>query len=162
MRCFLSVLVVGLLGYAEPASAQNDTVNVRVVHGTCDTVLPLARLKQLPAHTVVVAGHDGEQSTYRGALLFDVLGAGCTSVSAASKRERIGMVVRAEADDDYHVVVALMEADTSFRDKPVLVCYEKNGQPLDAHDGPMQLIVPDDKRHARNVRGLKELKVLMP
>lgn len=69
MQCFMSSLVVGLVVCSASVRAQNDTVNVRVVHATCDTVLRLARLKQLPVHTAVVAGHDGEQSTYRGAFV---------------------------------------------------------------------------------------------
>lgn len=162
MQRLLSSLVVGLVICASPVVAQSDTVNVRVVHANCDTVLALSRLKQLPVQTATVTGHHGETATYRGALLFDVLGAGCGSVTEATKKERIGMVVRADANDGYHAIVALMEADTTFRDKPVLLCYEKNGQALDAHDGPLQLIVPDDKRHARNVRGVKQLSVLKP
>lgn len=43
MQCFVSSLVVGLVMCSAAVRAQNDTVNVRVVHATCDTVLPLAR-----------------------------------------------------------------------------------------------------------------------
>lgn len=159
-RLLLSVALF-LLGASLPA--QTDTSLLHVVHlQGCDTTITLARLKQLPAHTTTVTGHDGEQAVYTGALLWDVLGATCSSITDAPKRTRLGMVVRVEAADDYHVVLALMEADTGFRERPVLLCWERDGQPLDAYYGPLHLIVPDDLRHARNVRMVKALRVLAP
>jgi hypothetical protein len=146
-----------------PAVAQIDSTAVRVVHAPlCDTTITLARLSQLPTRTATISSHDGEQATYAGALLWDVLAAGCPSVTAATKRDRIGMAVRIDATDGYHAVVALMETDTTFRERPVLLCWQKNGQPLDAHDGPLQVIIPDDQRHARNVRNVQRLTVVVP
>ncbi len=157
-----SLLTLALVGALQTA-AQNDSLFLRITHGpACDTVLSVARLQQLAPHAVQVTGHDGEQATYTGALLMDVLGAGCPSIPASTKRERIGMVVRVDALDGYHAVVALMEADTSFREHPVLLTWARDGAPLDAHNGPLQLIVPDDKRHARNVRKAKQLSIVVP
>lgn len=57
---------------------------------------------------------------------------------------------------------AFAEADSSFRERPVILAWKKNGQPLDDHDGPFQVIVPDDRRHARDVRKAKVLEVVTP
>ncbi len=147
---------------ALPAWSQADTITLHVTHAACDTTITLARLQQLTSRSATITSHDGEQATYTGALLWDVIGAGCSSVTTANKRDRVGMAVRVEATDGYHAVVALMEADTSFRDRPVLLCWQKNGQPLDAHNGPLQLIVPDDNRHARDVRMVSRLTIVVP
>ena len=70
--------------------------------------------------------------------------------------------VRVGASDGYSALVALTEADSSFREQPVLLVWLRNGQPLSDHDGPLQLIVPDDKRHARDVRKVSSLEVITP
>ncbi len=156
-------LTVALSLATRNAAAQTDTLSLRIIHApACDTVLTLARLKQLPQHTVEIKGHDNQSATYTGALLMDVLGAGCPSVPAAEKRERIGMAVRVGSWDGYHAIIALMEADTSFREHPVLLTWARNGMALDGHDGPLQLIIPDDKRHARDVRRVKQLSIVTP
>ncbi|MEZ4808226.1 MAG: hypothetical protein R2815_12255 [Flavobacteriales bacterium] len=128
----------------------------------CDTILTISQLQQLRPRTVEVSAHDGEKATYQGALLWDVLALGCPSVPGSAKRERVGMVVRVDAWDGYHATIALMEADTSFRERPVLLTWARDGAPLDAHYGPLQIIVPGEKRHARNVRNVKMLSVVAP
>lgn len=144
-------------------AAQPDSLLLRISHApACDTVLAVTLLQQLPSHTVQVTAHDGEQATYTGALLTDVIAAGCPSVPASAKRARVAMVVRIDAWDGYQAAVALMEGDSTFRAHPVLLTWARDGAPLDAHNGPLQLIVPDDKRHARNVRKVKRLSVVAP
>ena len=156
-------ILIALLRFGSSSLAQSDSLSLRLVHApSCDTILTISRLQQLPVRTVQVTSHDGEQATYEGALLWDVLSAGCPSVPASSKRDRVGMAVRVDAWDGYHAVVALMESDTSFREHPVLLTWARDGAPLDAQNGPLELIVPDDKRHARNVRNVKKLSIITP
>lgn len=145
------------------ASAQTDTITLRIRHGNaCDTTVTMARVQQLPSRTVLVTGHDGETAIYTGALLSDVLSAGCQSIAGMTKRNRVEAVVRVDAVDDYHAVVGMIEADTSFRTNPVLLTWARDGVALDKHDGPFQLIVPDDRRHARNVRRVNRLSIIAP
>lgn len=158
-----SLLIIALVFAIPHAPAQSGPPSVRIIHASiCDTVVTIERLRQLPAHSVEIKGHDGQSATYTGALLMDAIGTGCPSVPAAEKRERIGMAVRVDAQDGYHAIIALMEADTSFREHPVLLTWARNGKALDEHDGPLQLIIPDDKRHARDVRQVKQLSIVAP
>lgn len=144
-------------------AAQSDSLFLHISHApACDTVIAITHLQELPWHTVQVTAHDGEQATYTGALLTDVIAAGCPSVPASTKRARVAMVVRVDAWDGYQASVALMEGDSSFRENPVLLTWARDGIPLDAHNGPLQLIVPNDMRHARNVRKVKQLSVVTP
>jgi hypothetical protein len=157
----VALLIFAMATSAAPA--QSGPPSVRIIQASaCDTVITIERLRHLPAHTVEIKGHDGQSATYTGALLMDVIGAGCPSIPAAEKRERIGMAVRVDAQDGYHAIIALMEADTSFREHPVLLTWARNGKALDEHDGPLQLIIPDDLRHARDVRGVKQLSIVTP
>lgn len=145
------------------AVAQSDTVSVRVQHGAaCDARISLERVKALPHRTATIASHDGAQATYEGALLKDVILQACPSAAAIDKRTMVRTAVRVGASDGYSALVALTEADTSFRERPVLLTWMKDGAPLDDHDGPLQLIVPDDRRHARDVRNVNALEVITP
>lgn len=144
------------------ATAQSDTLSIRVVHAGCDTTVTLARMRTLTPRTATVRSHDGEQAVYEGAWLKDVLTLGCASIAAIEKRTMVRGAVRIEAADGYRALVALTEADSSFRERPVILAWKRGGEPLDGHYGPFQLIVPDDQRHARNVRMVKALEVVVP
>ena len=57
-----------------------------------------------------------------------------------------------EATDGYRVVFALPELDPAFKDRAGLLADRRDGQPLAAAEGPLRLVVPGEKRHARWVR----------
>jgi len=145
------------------ATAQLDTPTVRIRHGaTCDTSVTLEFLKGLTHHAATIKSHDGVEATYEGAWLKDVLRASCGSIAAIEKRTMVNTYMRIGAGDGYTAGIALTEADSSFRERPVILAWMRNGQPLDDHDGPLQLIIPDDMRHARDVRHVAVLEVIMP
>jgi len=142
--------------------AQLDTASVTIVHTDCNTTLTLERIRALTLHSAVITSHDGEQATYEGAWLKDVLKADCPSIASIEKRTMVNSFVRVVAADGYTALLALTEADSSFREHPVILAWKKNGQLLDDHNGPFQLIVPDDLRHARDVRKVRTLEVITP
>ena len=115
---------------------------------------------RLPKTTVSATnGHDKTTATYSGVLLRELL----REVGAPSGENLRGTAlaasVRARASDGYEVVLAPAELDPSFRDEQVLVADNKDGKPLSAHDGPLMLIVPGDKRPARWVRMLTSIEL---
>ena len=57
-----------------------------------------------------------------------------------------------EAADGYRVVFALPELDPAFTERVVLLADHRDGQPLTPAEGPLRLVVPDEKRQARWVR----------
>ena len=68
--------------------------------------------------------------------------------------------VVAEASDGYRVVFSIAELDPGFSNVQVIVATKVDGQPLPAHDGPLRLVVPGDKRPARRVRMLTTISVV--
>ena len=52
-----------------------------------------------------------------------------------------------EAADGYRVVFALPELDRRFTERVVLLAEHRDGQPLAAAEGPLRLVVPEEKRH---------------
>jgi DMSO/TMAO reductase YedYZ molybdopterin-dependent catalytic subunit len=76
------------------------------------------------------------------------------------KGVRAGTVLVVEATDNYHTAFALLELDPATTEKLVLLADKKNGQPLDDKEGPLRLVVPDEKRPIRWVRSVKALRVV--
>ncbi len=144
------------------AFSQGDTLSVRVVHAGCEATVTLKEMQALTLRTATIKSHDGAEATYEGAWLKDVLRLNCASIAAIEKRTMVNSYVRIAAADQYTALIALTEADSSFREDPVILAWKKNGKPLDGHDGPFQLIVPDDLRHARDVRQVRRLEVITP
>jgi hypothetical protein len=68
--------------------------------------------------------------------------------------------VLVEAADKYQVVFALPELDSLFTDRVILLADTCDGKPLPEKNGPLQIIVPDEKRHARWVRQVKSLTIV--
>ena len=154
---------IALLPFLSAAQAQKDTTTVLVVYGTsCVARVTLEQMKALPHQSATVRNHDGKEDTYEGARLQEVLSLACPTLFELDKRIRVRSAVRVTASDGYSALIALAEADTAFRDRPVLLCWKWNGQPLGDRHGPFQMIVPDDNRHARDVRGVSKLEVITP
>lgn len=49
----------------------------------------------------------------------------------------------------YRVVFALPELDTAFTDRVVLLADRRDNQPLSAAEGPLRMVIPEEKRRAR-------------
>ncbi len=142
--------------------AQTDTASVHVVRKGCDTWLTLEQLRALPVHGATITERDGSQATYQGAWLGEVLDAGCDSTARLDKHGSLRAVVKVTAADGFVAVVALAEALHDFSERPVLLAWSRNGQPLSERHGPLQLVLPDDRKPGRNVRQVKLLEVITP
>src|SRR5271166_2166669 len=70
----------------------------------------------------------------------------------------VGLV--ASAPDGYRVLFSIAEFDTAFSDRVILLADRRDGKPLDSREGPLRIVVPGDKRHARWIRGVTTLEVL--
>ncbi|MFZ1158470.1 MAG: carboxypeptidase regulatory-like domain-containing protein [Candidatus Sulfotelmatobacter sp.] len=122
--------------------------------------LSLAQLKALP-HTMVTVHnpHTKADETYSGVRVADVL----TPLGAPLGKELHGIALTnylvATGSDGYQVVLALAEVDPTFHPGEVLVADTMNGKPLDAHSGPLKLVVTEDKRPARSVRNLTTIEL---
>ena len=71
----------------------------------------------------------------------------------------IALYVVVEAADGYRAVYALAELDSAFTDRVILLADRRDGRPLSAREGPLQVIVPGEKKHARWVRQVIRLRV---
>jgi Oxidoreductase molybdopterin binding domain len=71
---------------------------------------------------------------------------------------RIAVVV--EGSDGYVVAFSLAELLADIGNRHAWLALDMDGQPLSARDGPVRLIVPDDGKPARWVRGVQTISVV--
>ncbi len=55
------------------------------------------------------------------------------------------------ATDGYRAVFALPELDHAFTDRIILLADRRDGKPLFEKEGPLPIVVPDEKREVRQV-----------
>jgi DMSO/TMAO reductase YedYZ molybdopterin-dependent catalytic subunit len=109
---------------------------------------------------VRATGHDGVQHDFEGIDLRGILTKFGTPADGDLRGKEMADYVVAEGSDGYKAVFSLAEIDGDLGVTQVLIADKMDGHPLDGHDGPLRLIVPADKRPARWVRMLKEIRVL--
>ncbi|MBC7667451.1 MAG: molybdopterin-dependent oxidoreductase [Gemmatimonadaceae bacterium] len=138
-----------------PALAQD--IKVTVV-GRDTVVLTPADLKALPRAKATFTAH-GHPITYEGAVLnAALLKAGVVSGDRLMGRY-LNQVVVAKGADGFTATYSLGETDPIYRTNPVIIADSKDGQPLDAKEGPYRLVVDGDLRPGRSVRMLASVEV---
>jgi DMSO/TMAO reductase YedYZ molybdopterin-dependent catalytic subunit len=158
------LLMAGALRAAETptTSPESQPAFALKVDGEVSKALSLTAkaIGKMPHQSATVTEHDGTKATYSGVALRDVLlQAGVPIGPGELRGKNQGLFVVAEGSDGYTVVIALPEVDADFTDATILIADQRNGEKLDAKSGVVKLIVPEDKKQGRWVRGLVALHV---
>jgi DMSO/TMAO reductase YedYZ molybdopterin-dependent catalytic subunit len=122
--------------------------------------LGAADLTALPRKSVEVKLHDGSMAKFEGVALIDVLQLAGVKFGESIRGARLATYLLVEAADGYRVVLALPELDPAFSDKQIILADRRDGKALTAPEGPLRLVVPDEKRQARWVRQVTALKII--
>jgi len=141
-------------------SATDSTVLVQV---TGEVSHPLALsaedLAKLPRQAVRAKRHDGVESQFEGVSLVEILAKAGVPVRNELRGPALALYLVVEAADGYRAVFALSELDPAFTDRVILLADRRDGQPISTRDGPLQIVVPGEKKHARWVRQVIRLKI---
>ena len=139
-----------------PATEEKPLLTVR---GITEKPVTLQKtdFDKLPHKSVKVHDKGGQEMTYEGVPLRDVLKRAGMDFEANLHGRALTKYLLVEAVDKYRAVFALPEFDPDFTDKLVLVATTRDGKPLSPEEGPLRLIVPDEKRQARWVRQIRLL-----
>jgi hypothetical protein len=152
-------LVVLLVLVASSAAQSGPKLRIS---GTGITTMDFsaADLSQLPRLSVDVQNsHNGQTERYEGVRVSDLLAKAGAPLGDKLRGRAMNTYVRAMASDGYSVVYSLAELDPAFHENQAIVADRLDGKPLDAKEGPLKVVVPGDKRPARWIRMLTELKV---
>jgi DMSO/TMAO reductase YedYZ molybdopterin-dependent catalytic subunit len=114
---------------------------------------------KLPRQSLRARAHDGVERVYEGVPLVDVLAKAGVPTDKNLRGQALAIYVAVEASDGYRAVFSLAELDRSMTDRVVLLADRRDGQPLTAIDGPLLVVVPGEKKHARWVKQVIRLKV---
>lgn len=139
---------------AQPAA----TIELRGPSGQ-QRLISAADLATMPRREVRASAHK-VTGTFAGVALGDVLRLVGAPVGDSLRGPALASYVLVEARDGYRVTFALAESNPSFTDRLVLLADHKDGSVLSTPDGPLQLIVPDEKRPARWVRQVARISVV--
>ena len=152
----VSALLVSLAGNSLAQASRPLTIR----SAGHDSLLSGAQLATVPRHDLRVAGENStDSSTVSGVTLWDLIQKAGVPPTNASGRQRGATYVRLKGADGQSAMFGLVEIDPSFSKRVVLVADRRNGQPLDAAEGPFRAFVPDDIRHARWIRQLVLIEV---
>ena len=162
MRALASLLVAMVLAAtASPALAQKFGV---FGPGGKFKQMREADMLDLPQTTAKLryGGHgSGKEATYEGVALTHILRLVGAPAGARVHGDPTRLLVTVTGQDGYTAVLTLVETDAWFGKTPPIVAITKNGgEGLSAEEGPWRLIVPDDSRPERAVRGVSEIRVL--
>jgi DMSO/TMAO reductase YedYZ molybdopterin-dependent catalytic subunit len=150
------ILVCGivLIGERDPAPLAATGEVVLRIGGDIERPQPwtLDDLAALPRREARAHDRDGTEATFAGVALVDLLRLTGVPLGTELRGSHMALYLLVEAADGYRVVFALPELDPAFTDRVVLLADRRDGQPLAAAKGPLRLVVPGEKRHARWVR----------
>jgi DMSO/TMAO reductase YedYZ molybdopterin-dependent catalytic subunit len=144
------------------ASAQTATKQATVkVYGEVTTPLQLtlADVKQFKQTEVVRKDKDGNDHTFSGVVLSEILKKAGVTLGKDLKGENLTKFVSVEANDGYQVIFALAELDKDFTDRNMILATQIDGKPLAQGDGPFRIIVQDEKKPARCIKMVTGIKV---
>lgn len=139
--------------------AQTDasiSVQGEVLHPVVLKASDLAAMKQV---TVTVKDEAGQEQTYSGVAVSDILGQAGVTLGKQLRGENMSKYLLVKSGDGYEVLFSLPELDSAFSDKTIILADQLNGQPLPGGKGPFRIIVPGEKKHARWIWEVRTLTV---
>lgn len=164
----LRITVLALLLCVNGSLAQSQAPSTPAFKLTVDgdvekpLTLSLADLALLPRREVRAREHYGSEHTFVGAALADVLRPAGVPFGDQLRGENLARFLVVQAADRYRAVFALPELDPAFTNAQVILAYSRDGQPLSEKDGPVRIVVPNEKRQGRWVRQVVALTIRRP
>jgi DMSO/TMAO reductase YedYZ molybdopterin-dependent catalytic subunit len=155
-KIFFSVFITLLLFVNVIASAQSVKIGGEV---TAPFALNMADIPGFKQTTVIRKDRDGNDHTYKGVTLAEILTKAGATMGGDLKGENLTKFISVEASDGYQVVFALAELDKSFTDRTIILATTMDEKPLPTGDGPFRIIVQDEKKPARCIKQVTAIKV---
>ena len=158
------LIATALLCFCAMSTAAQTTTSSDViitVGGEAPTPLKLTRadLDKFTRHTVRAKDHDGKEYNYEGIAIIDILQKAGVKFGEALRGKALATFLLVEAADGYQAVYSLPELDSSVNERLILLADKQDGTAFPANMGPLKIIVPGDKTHARWVRQVKSLTI---
>jgi hypothetical protein len=151
------VLFTVLCGLAPAAAGQTLPVIGSDGHSTAITAAQIAGAP----HVTVSAEDHGVTAKFHGVPLAAVLTMAGVQLGESLRGPRLTEVLLVTAADGYKVAFALAETDPAFATREIILADKRDGRPLDSREGPFRIVAPGDKRPARWIRQVTQLKIVV-
>ena len=112
--------------------------------------LTAADIAAMPRTTVSATDKQGVSHSYTGVALSDIFKRAGVTTGAQLRGKNMTKYVLVSCADGYKVVFSLAELDSAFTDRVVILADQMEGKALSPANGPFRIIVPGDKRPARD------------
>jgi len=145
MKAF--VIAATVLFATLTTTAQSVTVGGEV---TTPLTLTAADLSAMPRTTAVAKDKSGTPHSFEGVALADIFKKAGVTTGHDLRGENLAKYVLVSCADNYQIVFSLAELDSSFTDRVVILADKFEGKPLPAGTGPFRIVVPGEKKPARN------------
>jgi len=122
-------------------------------------VLTLADLSKMPRIDVMRKDRDNKEHQYSGVLLSSLLTQGGATMGKDLRGENLTKYVMVEASDGYQIIFSLAELDPEFSDQKIILADTIDKNPLPVADGPFRIIVQNDKKPARCIKQVTNIKI---
>ncbi|MEO8449858.1 MAG: molybdopterin-dependent oxidoreductase [Gemmatimonadota bacterium] len=129
------------------------------IDGEVNRSFTLAELRALPRVTVTASEHGAPPATYEGVGLGTIMETAGVPLGAALRGPRMATYVIVTAADQYRALFALPELNSAITGRTIVLADRKAGADLDAREGPLRIVAPDERRPARWVRQVVRLTV---
>ena len=157
-----SILLFLALQAVGPAAQLSTGVLVRVSGAVSQPLaLSLQDLAAMPRTKVTAKEHD-ITATYEGVTLAEILQKAGAPMGKLLRGKAMATYVLVTAKDGYRVVFALPELDPDFTDasQKIILADTADGKPLPEKQGPVRIIVPQEKRGGRWIRMVESIEVV--
>lgn len=157
------ILLPALLSLLSISStwAQSTSSQLRIEKvGVAPAVLSVTDFSKFPRIEQRVKGHDGKESVYSGVALTELLSRVNAPLGSQLRGKALSQYLLIRSTDGYRVIFALPELDSAFTKQVIFLADRRDGQPFSGDQGPYQVIVPDERTHARWIRQVTVLEIL--
>jgi DMSO/TMAO reductase YedYZ molybdopterin-dependent catalytic subunit len=147
-KCSLLLMMLLVLDFA--GRAQQAAVVKVVGEVLTPLTLTASDLASMPRTTASSKDKQGVMHGYSGVAIAGILNKAGVTTGRQLRGENLAKYLLVTCADGYQVVFSLAELDSSFTDRVVILADQEEGKPLAAGIGPFRLIVPGEKKPARN------------
>jgi hypothetical protein len=151
-------IVLATLGAGSHAA---DEPAIRLVGRDGETVsLSAAEVAAMSHIEVTGKEKGGTTATYSGINVASLLAKVGVPAGEDLRGQWLRCHVVVSASDGYQVAFGIAEFEDSFTDHRIILADRRNGEALDAKHGPLQIVVPHEKRQSRWVRMVTEIRIV--
>lgn len=157
----LLCLVVALPGISLRAAPPTPVQTTFHIGGavTHPGIWDIARLRRDLTGNITVVAYTvkGQRHTAHAVPLWTLIQAAGPRLNPQIKHHLLQFVVAVRGQDGYTADFTLGELSPDFGDRAVWVALDEDGKPLTGDGGPVQLLVPSDKKPARWVHAVRAM-----